>query len=292
VVGSPPSDRESFKKRTNLYWAAKNGRDMIVSLLLEKDKEMIGLETISRPMPLLAPSRSLVTSSLGDQASEISDRPQAMQDHQTQFLSLKEKNKYRLNAAPQESVTEISTADVAAAAILAAENGHKNVWEMLLHDKRGVVNWKDSNGQTLLSYAAEYGQKDLVEVLLNLTEDKIDVNSSDNKGRTPLSYAVEDKYGADVLQLLIFHQADINLADNEGRSPLSYAAGQGNEQNVKLLLQNSAIQDTIDKAGQTPVLRAIEGRKEMKRDRYWRRYDDTKFISVLSLLGSPVDSSP
>jgi ankyrin repeat protein len=252
-----------FDFRTRLCWAANNGYGMIVSLLLENDKAAVELESLSCPVIPLSPPGSHVISSREDhsrwQLSEFNNWSRARQEYQTQFLSLENEREYRLTVTPRKSAMTIPKAEVFAAVALAAQNGHKNVWEILLREKRGVVNWKDFSGQTLLSYAVQYGQKDLVEVLLNFTEDKIDVNSSDNKGRTPLSYAVENKHGADILQLLIFHQADVNLADNEGRSPLLYAAGQGNVQNVRLLFQNGAVQDTIDKSGQTLVLRVIEG---------------------------------
>jgi ankyrin repeat protein len=205
----PPPDSDKLKERTWLCRAAKNGHDMIVSLLLKNDKAIIDPETMAAMI--------------------------------------------------------ISNADVAAAAVLAAQNGHKAVVEIFLRERRLVANWKDTNGRTLLSHAVQNKHKHgehLVDFLL--TQDKIDIDSRDDDGRTPLSYA----------------------------------AGHGSEHSVRILLKNGAVQDTTDKSGQTPLSRAIEGQRiwrkfhpEVERTPIFFKKDDP-YKSILGLLGSPVDSSP
>ncbi|XP_062500363.1 acyl-CoA-binding domain-containing protein 6-like [Corticium candelabrum] len=48
--------------------------------------------------------------------------------------------------------------------------------------------WKDDDGQTLLHYAADHGNCDLVDVLLSK---KADADASDKSGRTLLHFAAE-----------------------------------------------------------------------------------------------------
>jgi hypothetical protein len=90
------------------------------------------------------------------------------------------------------------------------------------------------------------------------------------------------------VQLLLERGANPNSRDNRGQTPLSYAAENGDEVVVKRLLEKSkALGDEI---GQTPLLRAIEGFKKLKRRVHWTDSERDKYKAVLKLLGSSDDS--
>lgn len=74
------------------------------------------------------------------------------------------------------------------------------------------MDFKDRNDQTPLSYAAAYGDKVVVEVLLKTGE--VDVDSKSPNGRRPLSYAAKKGYEAVLKLLLETRKADVNSKGN------------------------------------------------------------------------------
>ncbi|KAI7227089.1 hypothetical protein KC330_g8551, partial [Hortaea werneckii] len=109
----------------------------------------------------------------------------------------------------------------------AAQYGHKAVVKLLLNTKQVEVDSKDNNGRTPLSWAAEYGHEAVVKLLLDTKQVKVD--SKDKNGRTPLSWAAEYEHEAVVKLLLDTKQVEVDSKDNNGRTPLSWAAEYGHE---------------------------------------------------------------
>ncbi|KAL5585678.1 hypothetical protein FOVSG1_013370 [Fusarium oxysporum f. sp. vasinfectum] len=81
----------------------------------------------------------------------------------------------------------------------AAGRGHEAVVKLLVADNRVDPDAKDQEGQTPLSFAACRGHEAIVKLLLGT--DKIDADSKDIRGRTPLSHAAERGHKA-VVKLL------------------------------------------------------------------------------------------
>ncbi|OBT47075.1 hypothetical protein VE00_03065 [Pseudogymnoascus sp. WSF 3629] len=119
------------------------------------------------------------------------------------------------------------------------------------------IDLKDTDGRTLLSYAARNGHED---ILMHLLEKGANPNSNDT-GRTSLSYAAENGHD-NSLMLLVEKGANLNSNDTEGRTPLSYAAENGREDSLKLLLKNGANANLKDIAGWTPLSYAAENGHE------------------------------
>ena len=115
--------------------------------------------------------------------------------------------------------------------------------------------FKDSKGQTPLSWAAGRGHETVVKLLL--AKDGVDPDSKDWLGRTPLSWAAEHEA---VVQLLLAKDGvDPDSKDWMGRTPLSWAAGRGHEAVVKLLLAKDGVDpDSKGWLGQTPLSWAAE----------------------------------
>ena len=90
---------------------------------------------------------------------------------------------------------------------------YEAVVKLLLDTGEVDVDWKDKDGRTPLSWAAEKGREAIVKLLLDTG--KVDVDWKDRDGRTPLSWAV-------------------------GGMPLSRVAENGHEAVAKLLLENGA----------------------------------------------------
>ncbi|KAJ8319908.1 hypothetical protein KUTeg_001495 [Tegillarca granosa] len=98
------------------------------------------------------------------------------------------------------------------------------------------LNTRDSNGRTVLFYAARYGKAQAVKNLLNAGSDP---NIHDVEESTPLHEAVE-RCHTEVVKILIKNvNTDINAKNKLGQTPLIKAVGQSLEE--------------PDSAGKTPV---------------------------------------
>jgi hypothetical protein len=147
--------------------------------------------------------------------------------------------------------------DPARAKLLA---GDLTVAKALLNEDPSLVASRDQQNGTPLHWAAEYGPKDLAELLL---AKGADLNARDNARRTPLHIAA--RYGhKDVAELLLAHGADANAKDKFLNTPLDLAAYGGYQDVAELLLAHSADVNAKDDSGETPLMSAQHsGNKEL-----------------------------
>jgi cytohesin len=183
-----------------------------------------------------------------------------------------------------------ATEDIYAAAIV----GHVDKVAAFLKQDKKLVNARDSAGRAALHWAALYGQKKVMELLL---AQKADVNLLDADGFTPLHWAATfnkrdavellvankadmnikvAKYGWTPLRLTVIHGhmaaaeallsggADPNTKDDENIPLLHQAIIRGNKEMVELLLAKKADVNTKDSQGETALDEAVEqGNKEI-----------------------------
>ncbi|KAI8718108.1 HET domain-containing protein [Fusarium sp. LHS14.1] len=130
--------------------------------------------------------------------------------------------------------------DGASALSLAAQNGFRDIIEMLVADERVTVDQKDSKGRTPLALAAEGAHEDVVEALL--MNETVNPNCRDEWGRTPLSQAMGTGYARNcvgvVRRLLADARVDPNSRDKKGYAPLYYAAKIGDARLVESILEH------------------------------------------------------
>jgi ankyrin repeat protein len=131
---------------------------------------------------------------------------------------------------------------------LAAEYGHKDVAELLL-DNKANVEAKAYGGWTPLLNAVFGGHKDLVELLV---ANKADVNVKEDAGRTPLHVAAENGY-TEIAAFLLASKADVQAKNRKGDTPLHLAAALGHKDMVALLLASKAEINAKDNSGRTPL---------------------------------------
>jgi ankyrin repeat protein len=130
----------------------------------------------------------------------------------------------------------------------AAEYGHKDVAELLLANK-AEVEAKSYGDWTPLLSAVFGGHKDLVELLL---KDKANVNYKEQAGRSALHVAAENGYTG-IAALLLANQADVNATNRDGLTPLHLAVALGHKDLMELLLTNNADVNAKDNRSMTPL---------------------------------------
>jgi len=140
----------------------------------------------------------------------------------------------------------------------AAWGGGEGVVKILLGREEVNPDKLDNYGQTPLSYAAWRGYEGVVKILLGRREVKPD--RPDMDGRTPLLYAA--RYGNEGVVKILLERGDVSpdRPDNYGQTPLSWAAWPGREEVVEMLLRREDVSpDKPDARGRTPLWYAAVG---------------------------------
>ena len=213
---------------TPLIWAAENGHEGVVRLLLEQ-------EDIKPDEP--------------DEYGRTALSWAAESGHAGVVDLLLRRDDVNPNKPDYRGQTPLSWA---------TESGHEGMVNLLL--RRGDIDPDRPNdgGRAPLSWAAENGHEGVVNLLLG--RDDVNPDRPDFDGRAPLSWAAGN--GREGVVKLLLGRCDVNpdQPDCEGLAPLSWAVKNGQEGVVKLLLQRSDVDpdrpDTI--FGQTPLSLAVE----------------------------------
>ena len=118
---------------------------------------------------------------------------------------------------------------------LAAQYGHKDVAELLLANKANVEA-KSRNGWNPLFNAVSGGHKDIVELLL---ANKAKINYQEEADWSLLCVAAENGY-TEIAALLLANGANANAKSREGYTPMHVAAVSGYKDFIDLLVANKA----------------------------------------------------
>ncbi|KAH7007108.1 ankyrin repeat-containing domain protein [Ilyonectria destructans] len=126
----------------------------------------------------------------------------------------------------------------------AVELGYEAVVRLLI-EKGAAVNVEDDARNTPLIKAAMVGDEAVVRLLLS---HGALINMKDRYGQTALSWAAEGGYRR-IVRLLIGVDADVISENIHGLSPLWLAANNRHEATVQLLLEEGAVNDTMERYG-------------------------------------------
>jgi ankyrin repeat protein len=161
----------------------------------------------------------------------------------------------------------------------AANIGNADAIEVLL-DRGANINARKKFGYSSLDLTAIKGNFKAMELLLEHNAD-IGPNKGDNN-TTPLHYAVI-KGEWNVIELLIKHGANINAKDNSGTAPIMLAAKKKNVEVMKLLAENGAeISDNI--IAEANNIRANLGEELLE------LYNNFKYLPKTTLSGATVEN--
>ncbi len=150
----------------------------------------------------------------------------------------------------------------------AVASGNFSKSKALLKANPDLVFSKDQYGYTPLHWAALYGNRDVVELLL---AKGAKVNATDNDRMTPLHLVAKNdqketaKLVLETATLLLANNADVSAVDFPfGDTPLHKAAGGNCKEMAELLLANKADVNAQNGSGWTPLhVAASEGRQDM-----------------------------
>jgi len=255
--------------RTPLSWAAENGREGVVKLLLGRgDVNPNRLDRYGRT-PLLWAVRNdhegVVKLLFGrkDLNPDIPD-PGYGQTPLSWAAGYGREGVVRLLLERKDVTLNGSSKSGRTPLLWAAENGYERIVELLL--ERGDANPdipETTYGQTPLSRAALKGREGVVRLLLGRSDVNPDTKDTEF-GRTPLSWAAENGHDGIVKLLLCRNDVDPDKSSKSGRTPLSWAAGNGHEGIMKLLLCRGDVSpDARDTDfGRTPLSWAAENGHE------------------------------
>ncbi|RYP77373.1 hypothetical protein DL771_001168 [Monosporascus sp. 5C6A] len=200
--GAAVEARYKEYSQTPLCWAAENGREAVVQLLLDKGANIEAKDNDGRTPLSWAVEKG----------------------HEAVIKLLLDKGA-NIEAKDNDGRTPLSWA---------AFRGHEAVVKVLLTTGNVDADSKDNSRQTPLWWAAENGHEAIDKLLL--TTGNGDADLRDDSWRTPLSWAAENGHEAIDKLLLTTGNVDANLRDDFGQTPLFWAARYGHEAVVKLLL--------------------------------------------------------
>lgn len=248
--------RDKEEGATPLIWAARNGYTNVVNLLLERGCEINAKDNYGRtPLSLAALYKHEPIVQLLLNKGGIIDANDGKGDVKLLATQVERQKVLKMLIENYSSRVSAEEAVINKAIIFyAAENWSEIATQKLLQDD-GTLDEMDQHGRTLLSRAAERGDKEIVQMLL--ATGKVDVNGRDGEHKeTPLIWAARNDH-KDIIKLLLDAGADVNVKEqNLGETALTLAIESGHETTVQALLDKGANVHHRDHSGHTPLFAA------------------------------------
>ena len=136
--------------------------------------------------------------------------------------------------------------------LLASKYGHEGVIRLLLARDDVNPNAPDKDGRTPLWWASLHGNEEVVKLLL--AKDDVNSDKPDNEGATPLTLASSHGHEGVVKLLLAGEYFNLGQPDKSGQRPLWWACLNGDEGMVRQMLTSDNLNaDDPDGGGQTPL---------------------------------------
>ncbi|GAA3411449.1 ankyrin repeat domain-containing protein [Paenibacillus hodogayensis] len=139
----------------------------------------------------------------------------------------------------------------------AAQSGDAEKLKRLLDEESSLANTANGEGLTPLGYAAHFGNKEAVRVLLDYGADVNAVSRSSVSyipSNTALHAAIAGKRNMEVIRLLLDRGADTRLFDSNGHTCVHTAAfHDDNVELIRLLLEHGADVNAAAQGGGTAL---------------------------------------
>jgi len=234
-----------------LHWAAWNGHEKVVEILLQHNVD------VDKPDPILGKTALHLAAWKGHEKvveQLLQHKADVDKEHQGAGKTALHWAAYKGNDRVIEILLQhkanVDKQDSAGCTALhwAAWNGHEKVVKILLQHNADVDK-QEGMGKTALHEAAFKGHDKVIELLL---QHKADVDKQDSAGCTALHLAALDCH-LKVIEILLRHKADVDKQGRMGKTALHLVAWSGRKEVIKMLLQNNANVDKRDSFGRTAL---------------------------------------
>lgn len=257
---------DSDSLATALYWAARNGEDVLVGELLRTGVQPDS-KTVDFQNPLSVAAQlgylRVVEHLGGDGRVDINAKGKSMRTPLSMAAGNGHSEIVKLLLAYDHVEADSADSENQTPLFWAIKCRHRDVVRLFTEDRRVNINHADRHGWTAFSWAAQEGDPDIVADLLKLPD--IDVERADKSGRTPFSRVAELGHTSVVRQLLKSTKLETSHSskDNSGRNPYSWAAWRGHDKIIKMLIKyNVSGVDEEDESNWTPLFWALEASNE------------------------------
>lgn len=144
----------------------------------------------------------------------------------------------------------------------AAQSGDASRLNDILEAYSSYANTENSDGLTPLGFAAHFGNRGAVQILIDHGADIDAVSHSKISfipSNTALHAAIAGERNVEVIQTLLTHNAGTNILDSDGQTSLQTAAFHtDNVEIIRLLIQHGANANAKDAGGNTAMSIAVE----------------------------------
>ena len=236
-----------------LSWAAENGYENIVELLISKGANSNGaLFTVS------ARGHKAIAEILIERGANVNAQGGVYGNALCAASDSGHKELVEL-LVDRGADVNAQTENFGSALNRASNQGHKDVVQLLL-DRGANINAQSGVLGSALYTASHRGNKDVVQLLLDRGAD---INAQNGELGSAL-YTASHRGNKDVVQLLLDRGADVNAQTGEGSNALTAAIASGDEDVVKLLLDRCAeVNAPFGKYGKALCIASEGGYKEV-----------------------------
>lgn len=140
------------------------------------------------------------------------------------------------------------------AALCAMSGGHAHTVCHLIGRYGLDVNHRDQYGRTVLLLAAEQGDPDLIDFLV---DHGANLNVTDHDGRGALHYSIHAKRFDNAFHLITHYHLDPNRQDKNGVTPVFWAAEYGENALIDMLVHHGADLGHVDHHGNGVLAYAV-----------------------------------
>ncbi|KAI0893355.1 ankyrin repeat protein [Annulohypoxylon nitens] len=253
---------DAYKRLSPLQWAARNGRENAVKVLLTNQCVDVNLRNNEWDYTALIFAAEnghekiaeLLLSAKGIDPNYATERERETALHH----AVKRYNAEMTSALPTHRGGKTGLKDSCGMTPLARagiRGNSKGFLETLLQSDTVDLNVRTINGHTPLILAAQLPHNEEINEVAELLLDKgADPDARDNVGRSLLFYLAKDERFGLLKRLIADDRVELDLRDHYGSTPLSFAARFGCEEVLKLYLATDKVDiNSKDNFGRTPL---------------------------------------